>query len=137
MDLSRDLKLINKIIVHCTDTDYPEHDDIEWVRQLHLAKGWSDVGYHFFINKKGHIADGRPINKAGAHCIGQNLRSIGVCLSGRKDFYEPQFRAANFLIHGLMSSYNITKENVMPHNYFTSVKTCPNFSLQKIWMFDE
>ena len=136
VDLNRDMKLVNKIIVHCSDTDKEEHDNIEWLRELHLAKGWSDIGYHFFIDKKGHIFDGRPITKSGAHCTGQNLRSIGVCLSGRKNFYETQFRQAHFLITGLMKSYKIERANVQPHNYFTPLKTCPNFSLEKIWVFD-
>lgn len=136
MDLDRSTKLINKIVVHCTDTDHEEHDNVEWVRKLHKAKGWVDIGYHYFIDKKGKISDGRHITKAGAHCLGQNLTSIGVSLSGKIDFTEAQFRSALFLITGLMKTYNITRDNVYPHNHFALCKTCPNFSLDKIWKFE-
>lgn len=137
VDVSRNMKLIDKIIVHCSDTDHPDHDNVEAIRQMHMRRGWSDIGYHFFINKHGHIADGRPITKSGSHCVGQNLRSIGICVSGRKEFYDTQFRQLNFLIRSLMKWYNIPKEKIFPHNFFNKNKSCPNFSIEKIWLFDE
>ena len=137
MDLNRRTKLITKIIVHCSDTDHKEHDDIEWIRKLHKDKGWIDIGYHFFINKNGKISDGMHITKTGAHCQGQNISSIGVCLGGRNEFTEAQFRSALFLIKGLMQTYGIKRENVFPHNHFSPCKTCPNFSLDKIWKFED
>jgi N-acetylmuramoyl-L-alanine amidase len=136
MDLDRRTKLIDKIIIHCSDTDHKEHDNIEWIRKLHKDKGWSDIGYHFFIDKKGKISEGRNINKTGAHCLGQNLSSIGICLSGRTDFTEAQFRSALFLINGLMKTYHISRDKVFPHNHFALCKTCPNFALDKIWKFE-
>lgn len=136
VDIIRDTKKIKQIIIHCTDTDEPEHDNIETVREWHIGKGWSDVGYHYFIDKKGKIFPGRPIEKAGAHCIGQNANSVGICLSGRKDFWETQFRALNFLVTDLMRTFNIKKCDIHPHNFYNGAKSCPNFNIEKIWAFD-
>jgi N-acetyl-anhydromuramyl-L-alanine amidase AmpD len=137
VDIVRDLKTINMLVIHCSDSDRPEDDNIEVIREWHISKNkWSDVGYHFFIDKKGKVHEGRPLNKAGAHCIGQNAKSIGICMSGKKEFWEQQFRALNFLVVGLMRTYNIRKDRIYPHNHFNAAKSCPNFDIDKIWMFD-
>jgi len=132
----RDLKLITEIILHCSDSDKPEHDDVDVIRSWHKALGFSDVGYHFFIKKDGLIQLGRNINKVGAHCVTQNIVSIGICLSGRHAFTETQYKNAHSLITKLMANYSIKKDKVFPHSYFNENKTCPNFNLLNIWKFD-
>jgi N-acetyl-anhydromuramyl-L-alanine amidase AmpD len=128
----RDLKIIDKLILHCSDSDLPQHDNIDTIRQWHHERKFSDVGYHYFIRKTGQIEIGRPLYRIGAHCIGQNLKSIGICLSGRHEFTKIQFAAANDLIKSLMDRFRITKENVYPHNHFDRKKTCPNFNLNEL-----
>jgi N-acetyl-anhydromuramyl-L-alanine amidase AmpD len=136
VDILRKPKDIKKIIVHCSDADFPGYDNIETIRMWHKAKGWSDIGYHYFIDKHGKVFDGRPILKMGAHCAGHNRDSIGICVSGSKDFYDMQFGSLRFLVVDLMNRYNITRANVLPHNHFNSNKTCPNFKIQRIWKYD-
>jgi N-acetyl-anhydromuramyl-L-alanine amidase AmpD len=136
MNVNRDIKKIDKIIVHCSDSDVPDHDNIETVRKWHLDKKWTDIGYHFFINKKGEVFTGRDIKVAGAHCRKQNLSSIGICVSGRKEFNDKQFSALYFLVKNLMETYKIKRTEVYPHNYFSPIKTCPNFPMWKFWKFD-
>lgn len=132
----RDLKHIDKIILHCSDSDNPEHDNIATIKQWHLERKFSDCGYHFFIRSTGQIETGRALYKIGAHCIGQNLKSIGICLSGKTNFTEAQFKSAYQLIKGFMDRFNIPKDAVFPHNHFDKKKTCPNFQLDEIWKFD-
>lgn len=137
VDMHRDLKLIKMIIIHCSDTDLAEFDNIESIRKWHMAKGWRDVGYNYFIDKKGAIFEGRPLDQAGAHCAGYNMCSIGICFSGRKIFYDAQFSMGWFLIKDLMKRFGLTKKDIYPHNHFNSGKTCPNFAINKIWQFDD
>jgi len=132
----RDIKLITEIIIHCSDSDKPENDDISVIRSWHKVRGFSDVGYHFFLKKDGTIQPGRKINQIGAHCITQNAISIGICLSGRHDFTEIQFSTVHSLILKLMANYSILKDKVLPHNFFNENKSCPNFPLDNIWKFD-
>lgn len=56
--------------------------DIDDIQGWHLAKGWAGIGYHFFVRKDGSVYRGRPIEAVGAHCLGWNSNSIGVCAEG-------------------------------------------------------
>jgi N-acetyl-anhydromuramyl-L-alanine amidase AmpD len=69
----------NKIILHHTKA---KNCSIENIHNLHLQNGWMGIGYHYFVGKDGSIYIGRPENAQGAHCIGQNTRSIGICTEG-------------------------------------------------------
>jgi N-acetyl-anhydromuramyl-L-alanine amidase AmpD len=52
---------------------------------MHLARGFSDIGYHKLIGLKGEIWDGRPLWSVGAHVKGFNNSTIGVCYVGGLD----------------------------------------------------
>jgi hypothetical protein len=131
-ELSREIKNINKIIIHCSDSDIHAHDDISVIRKWHLERGFNDVGYHFFVKKNGIVQTGRAIHMIGAHCVNQNLTSIGICLSGKINFTETQFIHARELCEALMDRYKIKESGIYPHCYFSKNKTCPNFNLEKL-----
>ncbi len=77
------MREINKIIVHCSATREGENFDVAEIRRWHVeGRGWSDIGYHFYIDLYGEIHKGRDIAKMGAHCKGQNRNSIGICYCG-------------------------------------------------------
>jgi N-acetyl-anhydromuramyl-L-alanine amidase AmpD len=130
---NRDIKLVRHFIIHCSDSDRPEDDNIKAIREWHLERGFLDVGYHFFIPKNGVIEQGRNLWQVGAHCAGYNTYSIGICLSGKKDFVERQFSACATLIKKIHSLYPTTNfRPIRPHNYFNDTKTCPNFDVALI-----
>lgn len=56
--------------------------DVLSIHAQHQRQGYSGIGYHFYIRKDGRIYEGRPIDKQGAHCIGYNQKSVGVCFEG-------------------------------------------------------
>ena len=77
------MREINKIIVHCSATREGENFDVAEIRKWHVeGRGWSDIGYHFYIDLYGEIHKGRDIAKIGAHCKGHNRNSIGICYCG-------------------------------------------------------
>lgn len=129
------MRNINKVILHCSDSDYAHHDDIKVIKKWHTdpkskgGRGWKDVGYHYFIRKDGLIQKGRDIDVMGAHCKGENKTSIGICLSGKHKFTDKQFEALEKLIRGLDIRLR-NKFTIHPHNEFSS-KSCPNFSLEE------
>jgi len=41
--------------------------------------GWAGVGYHLFVSGDGRIYQARPFDLEGAHALGFNDLSIGVC----------------------------------------------------------
>lgn len=76
------IRTIDKIILHCTATPEGRDFSVEQIRQWHLARGFSDIGYHYVVSRDGSVHRGRPEEVAGAHCTGQNTCSIGVSYVG-------------------------------------------------------
>lgn len=48
------------------------------VERIHLANGWSGVGYNFMVDQDGTVYEGRGWTGVGAQCPGYNRRGIGV-----------------------------------------------------------
>lgn len=63
------------LVLHATHS-YPEWEDL---LKCHLNRGFSGVGYHIFVSKSGKVYKNRKFNWHGAHCIGFNKNSIGLC----------------------------------------------------------
>ena len=77
------MRQIKEIIVHCSATREGQDIPVETIKDWHVnGRGWSDIGYHFYIDIKGDIFKGRDIAKIGAHCSGHNRNSIGICYCG-------------------------------------------------------
>lgn len=127
------MRKINKIIVHCSDSDYPNHDDISVIRKWHVEeRGWRDVGYHYFIKSDGQVQVGRPVEQVGAHVTNHNRDSIGICLHGKHIFTTKQLYALKSLLFDLIKEYDLTTNDVYGHRDFDSKKTCPNFDVKRI-----
>lgn len=74
------------IIIHCSATKNSDASiDVDRIREWHLAKGWSDIGYQFVIPRNGALQPGRPLEDVGAHVLGFNSTSVGICLVGGLD----------------------------------------------------
>jgi len=101
-----------------------------------MDRGFRDVGYHYYINKKGEIFAGRDLEETGAHCKGFNSTSVGICIGGRHQFTETQIRALANLVQDLSSSFDLDiYADVYPHNYFSKRKSCPNFNMGRFWRY--
>jgi N-acetyl-anhydromuramyl-L-alanine amidase AmpD len=121
------MRNINKIIIHCSDSDIDSHDDISVIDRWHKERGWAGVGYHYFIQSNGNIQVGRDIRDVGAHAYGHNGDSIGICLHGRNKFTESQFKMLAMLIKYYTKEFSI--KEVEGHCHYDSTKTCPNFDV--------
>lgn len=124
----------NKIIIHCADTPDNREVDIEAVRSWHTlpppkGRGWSDVGYHYFIKKDGIIQIGRLETEIGAHVRGVNTNSLGICLAGRSSFNREQYHSLERLYKDLYLRHDIKPRDVYGHYEFTKDKTCPNINM--------
>lgn len=109
------------IVIHHSLTE--DGQTVSWgaIRKYHLGLGWKDVGYHYGIELVGdsyEIFKGRMDDEPGAHCIGYNVDSIGICLVGNFDCQppdEPQLVSLRKLCRSLMGIYGIKIENIMGH----------------------
>lgn len=126
------MREIKEIILHCSATPEGRHVTAQTIRQWHLDRGWSDIGYHFVVYLDGTVVSGRPVNRVGAHVRGRNKGSIGVCYIGGvdanmnpKDTRTPeQLHSLERLIEDLMKEY--PEATLHGHNEFSS-KACPSF----------
>ena len=132
------MRKINKIIIHCSATPEGREHDVADIKRWHLKRGFNDIGYHYLIHIDGTIEEGRPINKQGAHCSGQNRGSIGICYVGgmSKDMKkakdtrtQAQKDSLIKLMHELIYKYN-KDMTIHGHNEYAN-KACPSFNVQE------
>jgi len=132
------MRKINKIIIHCTATPEGRQHDVADIRRWHLKRGFNDIGYHYLIHIDGTVEEGRPINKQGAHCSGENKGSIGLCYVGgmskdmkkAKDTRTPKQKDSLILLMiQLMYKYN-KDMTIHGHNEYAN-KACPSFNVQE------
>lgn len=132
------MRTINEIIIHCSATPEGRDYTVEQIRDWHVkGNGWIDIGYHFVIYRDGSIHEGRPIEQIGAHTLGHNTHSIGICYIGGcasdgktpKDTRTPaQRKALKELVIRLRSEF--PRATVHGHNEFAN-KACPSFDVKK------
>ena len=58
---------------------------MEQLRRDHKARGFYDIGYHFYIRKDGTMTQHRKLLEVGAHARPYNRCSIGICYEGGLD----------------------------------------------------
>ena len=138
---------IHTIIIHCSATRpswwamKSSDEKMEEIRRWHVEeRGWSDIGYHYIIDRNGDIVEGRSIERTGAHARGYNKGSVGICLLGghgssaednfHDNFTVFQSESLKELISELEVEYNI--DDIMGHNQIAS-KACPAFEVPE-WL---
>jgi len=128
---------VDRVFLHCSASDRAEHDNVETMRKWHLARGWSDVGYHFFIRKDGTVEDGRPVALIPAAQGGNNTGTIAICLHGlaAENFTSDQFRSVISLCKEISGAYS---GMVTIHGHCeVSAKACPVFPYKAVLGLDD
>lgn len=125
----RPKRVVDKVFIHCSASDSPAHDNVETIRLWHKARGFNDIGYHFFINKTGNILKGRSVELIPAAQVGHNKNSIAICLGGLNHFSQEQF----FSLKKLCAEIKAVLPKVTFHGHCeVSSKSCPNFDYKKV-----
>ena len=112
----------DEIILHHAEA---KSASVEEVNRWHLERGWTGIGYHFYIRKDGRIYRGRPEWAVGAHAQGHNKRSVGICCEGSymtETMPKAQFDALVGLVREEMAKYPGAK--VLRHRDVNSTD-CP------------
>lgn len=132
------------LIIHESDSDF---GDVATIRRWHMAppRCWRDIAYQKVIlcGKRaskdpydaaldGLIEQGRADKEIGAHCIGYNSKSIGICVVGVLDDHAMSQRQWESLCDAcirLCRRYSIPAENILGHRETASGKaegkSCP------------
>ena len=122
------------IVIHCADTPAKMDVGATEIRKWHKERGWKDIGYHFVIRRNGEIEKGRHHAQVGAHVLGFNNTSLGICMVGREQNYsEAQWRSLAYLVLQATRYYKGTK--VVGHCDLDPVKKkhCPGFDAKAWW----
>lgn len=128
--ISREIK---EIIVHCSATPEGKPFTVEDIDRWHKERKFKCIGYHYVIYLDGSIHSGRPLKETGAHCVGHNTNSIGICYIGgvEKDGKTPkdtrtkeQKEALLKLLKSIKLVYPDVK--IYGHRDFAK-KACPSF----------
>lgn len=94
------------------------------------------IGYHYVIRRNGSIETGRPLAMSGAHTLGHNAHSIGICYEGGLDGEgkpadtrtPEQRRSLVALLRHLKTLY--PHATIHGHNEFAA-KACPCFDARE------
>ena len=128
----------DKIIIHHSATqDGLVYKDFDSIKQGHLRLGYRNIGYHYVIESVANqykIIPGRAETDTGAHAIGQNNNSIGICLVGNFMEEEPPEAQIQTLIYLIKDIYNrYGKLPIYGHRDFNAT-SCPGdkFPMGKI-----
>ena len=120
------------IIIHHSLTK--DSETVSWgaIKRYHVETlGWSDIGYHYGVERVGDVFkvfSGRDENVTGAHTVGMNSKSIGICCVGNYDLISPPYwmlAELQVLVKKLMKKYTILVENVRGHHDYAAYKSCP------------
>lgn len=137
LNLSVNKRNIKELIVHCSATPEGKDYSVDTIRQWHLQRGFSDIGYHYVVYRDGSIHIGRDESIIGAHCTGHNTNSIGVCYIGgcASDGKTPkdtrtteQKQSLVKLLKELKTKY--PQASIHSHKDFAN-KACPSFDATK------
>lgn len=114
---------------------FKQCDDLHKQRFNMLSSLGYYVGYHYFIEKDGKVYQSRKDDEEGAHTIGKNTSSIGICLSGNFDATLPTEAQKRSLVDLLLKKtkeHGINAMNIVPHRAFAT-KTCYGKKLSDSW----
>lgn len=136
------MRTIKKIILHCSDSEF---GDAATIDRWHKERGFDRIGYHYVILNgvrvahspykpvdDGLLEPGRDESVIGAHCLGHNADSIGICIIGKMTFTPEQFKTAGILIKSLLKKYGLSSDDVYGHCEFDPGKTCPNIDMTAV-----
>ena len=131
------MRKITLLIVHCSAYRPDQQSSAKDIDSDHRKRGFTRIGYHYVVRRNGSIEPGRPEWMIGAHCVGHNAHSIGVCYEGGLDIRgrpadtrtEAQRRSLRKLIEQLHAAY--PKALIVGHHDLNPLKDCPCFDAAK------
>ncbi len=140
----REIKLL---IIHCAATTPVMDIGADVIRKWHVEdNGWLDIAYTHVLRRNGVIEPGRDLDKdgdvfeeVGAHTLGFNKNSIGLCMIGGLDMLgEP---SCNFTRYqwAVLPNYISDMIAMFPgievcgHHDLNPAKACPTFNVRSYW----
>ena len=131
------MRNIDLIVIHCSATRCNTRYRVTALIRDHRDR-FGFTGYHYYITREGTVYQTRHEQLVGAHAVGYNQHSLGVCYEGGLNAQgksadtrtAAQKRAMSKLIQQLKERYPNAK--VVGHRDLPNVhKDCPCFDVSK------
>ena len=127
---------VQGVLIHCAATKSTMNVDRDTINRWHIKRGFSEIGYHYYITFDGIVHKGRDTRTVGAHCKGKNSTHLGICLEGglsadnkpENNFTDEQWFSLIGLLKELPSKFPNIKE-IAGHNKYAA-KACPSFDVE-------
>jgi N-acetyl-anhydromuramyl-L-alanine amidase AmpD len=152
----RPIRRVDYLIVHCSATTPDMDVGRAEIERWHRERGFFAVGYHYVVRRDGTVEKGRPEDQPGAHAVGYNEKSIGVCLVGgvehfdknrnkrreqdefvaRDNFTPAQKSSLATLLKDLKARYPqaaVLGHRDLPPRAHGTTKECPGFDVRAWW----
>jgi N-acetylmuramoyl-L-alanine amidase len=162
-------RAVSTIVIHCSASPSGQWigpslfiDSASVIDAWHRARGFhrslgaralfnarlGSIGYHYVVDLDGMLWTGRHLDEVGAHVLGHNANSIGICLVGGKEreaaYTNAQWVVLAQLVEQLQAA--IAGTRVVGHRdlspdangdgrlqSFEWLKTCPGFDVAQ-WL---
>ena len=133
-------RAVNRVFIHCSAASRKNINARE-IDSWHKQRGWSGIGYHFFIKTDGTLEVGRDLESTPAAQAGHNTGTIAICLNGLKssDFTQEQVETLKDLCKTIDDQYKgMFKRGVTFHGHreVNAGKTCPVFNYKDVLHLD-
>ena len=84
------MRSINLIVIHCSAVRPGQQSSAKDIDNWHRERvthgiHWKGIGYHYVVRRDGTVETGRNLADVGAHVVGHNKYSIGICYEGGLD----------------------------------------------------
>jgi CubicO group peptidase (beta-lactamase class C family) len=131
---------INRITLHHEGVPHrADRDPVEYLSSLQKwsrqARNWIDIPYHYVIDLKGGIYEGRSIEFAGDTNTDYDPAGHAlISVVGNLDEVEPnaaQLDALARLTSWLAAKYRVAPEDIRGHRDYASNTTCPGNNLYR------
>lgn len=130
---------VNELIIHITASN--DNATVEDIRKGHKDRGFTDIGYHYLVDRAGVVHPGRPEDTVGAHCAGMNAHTLGIAYIARGNdkksnepygtyMTEPQRLSLEKLVAQKLKERKLDEYDVSGHNDHNKGKACPCFRVK-------
>ena len=124
------MRYIDLIVVHCSATRSNQNFPVTALIRCH-AERFGFTGYHYYITRDGRTYQTRHEQLVGAHAVGYNQHSLGVCYEGGLDEHgnaadtrtPRQKRALLRLLRRLKKAHPDAR--ILGHHDLNPAKDCP------------
>jgi N-acetylmuramoyl-L-alanine amidase len=126
------------IVIHCAATPPTMDIGAKEIGEWHMQRGFNEIGYHFVIRRDGSRETGRNINAVGAHVVGYNHKSVGVCMVGgvsrdhakaENNFTPAQWATLRITLKELHDEF--PRAVIVGHRDLDARKECPSFNVSE------